>query len=80
MSLLGYPIVIDEYMADLGSNTHPVFFGDLSRGYEIVSNFDTRITVDEISTKGYVSYYVRSYLGGCVTAGEAVKAIKCATS
>ena len=80
MSILGYPIVIDEFCADLGSNTFPVFFGDFSAGYELVSNFETKLTVDEISTKGYYGYYVRSYLGGCVTAGEAVKVIKCAVS
>ena len=80
MSLLGYPVVIDEYVADLGYNTFPVFFGDFDAGYEIVSNFDTRITVDDISTKGYTAFYIRSYLGGCVTRGEAIKTIKAASS
>jgi len=80
MSLLGYPVVIDEYVADLGSNTFPVFFGDFDAGYEIASNFDTRITIDDISTKGYTAFYIRTYLGGCVTRGEGVKVIKCATS
>lgn len=78
MSLLGYPVVIDEYVDDLGADNFPIFFGDLNLAYEIVSNFDVRLTVDEISTKGYTAFYVRTYLGGAVTLGEGVKTIKCA--
>lgn len=52
MSLLGYEIAIDEYCDDLGTDNFPIFFGNYQSGYEIVANFQTRLTIDEISTKG----------------------------
>lgn len=79
-SLLGYPVEIEEAMPDLGSNTHPILFGDLSRAYELVSNFTMRVTRDEISTPGLIKLYARSYLGGTPTNTQAAKVIKAAAS
>jgi HK97 family phage major capsid protein len=80
MMLLGFPIVLDNHMDALGSNNFPVYFGDFDLGFEIASNFDIRVTVDELSTYGTTAFYCRSWLGGCSTLGSALKLVKCATS
>ena len=79
--LCGYPVWINEAMPDIGSNAHPVLFGDFRRGYVIADSFTTRITVDDnISTPGYVKWYARRRVGGAVRDDHAIRAIKCATS
>lgn len=79
-TLLGYAVEVEEAMPDLGSNAHPILFGDLRRAYEIVSNFTMRLTRDEVTTPGLIKLYARSYLGGTPTNTQAAKAVKCASS
>ena len=80
INLFGFEIVIDEFVADLGSNAIVAYFGQFDLAYEIVTNFEAKLTIDPYSTKGMESYYLRSFLGGMPTMGQAVKCIKCATS
>jgi HK97 family phage major capsid protein len=79
-TLLGYEVVVDEQMASIGANNFPVLFGDFSVGYELISNFEARITRDEISQPGYVKFYSRSYVGGITADSNAVKALKIAST
>lgn len=79
--LCGYPVVTDESMPDIGSNTLPVAFGDFRRGYLIADSFGLRVTVDDnVTTPGQVKLYVRKRVGGKVLDDNAIKVIKCAAS
>lgn len=79
-SLLGYSVIEMPSMPDIGANTFPVAFGDFEEGYVICDRAMLRITRDEITTPGYVKFYVRKRVGGIMTNDDAIKAIKCAAS
>lgn len=79
-ALCGYPVVIAEDMPDLGADAFPVAFGDFSRGYLIADQIGLRITVDDnITSPGYVKWYVRKRLGGKILDDNAIRLIKCET-
>ncbi|MBD8527919.1 phage major capsid protein [Pseudomarimonas arenosa] len=79
--LCGYPVVTDESMPDIGSNTFPMAFGDWRRGYLIADSFGLRVTLDDnITTPGQVKLYVRKRVGGKILDDNAIKLIKCAAS
>ncbi|GGB62995.1 phage capsid protein [Roseibium aquae] len=79
--LLGYPVAIDEAMPDIGTNTHPVAFGDFERAYTIVDLQGLRITLDDnVTTPGQLRWYIRRRVGGQVTDTHALRFIKCAAS
>jgi HK97 family phage major capsid protein len=77
-TLLGYPIVDDDNMDDLGANKYPVAFADFKRAYLIVDRIGTRVLRDPFSNKPYVSFYTTKRVGGGVQNFEAIKLLKCA--
>jgi len=78
-SLMGYPVVEMEGMADIGANAFPMAFGDFS-GYLITDRVGIRITVDPYTTPGYIKFYVRKRVGGKLKNDDKIKVIKCSTS
>lgn len=77
--LLGYPIVDDDNMPDVGANTFPVAFGNFRRGYLIVDRFGIRVLRDPYTNKPYVHFYTTKRVGGGVQNFEAIKLLKCST-
>lgn len=76
--LLGYPVAEMEDMEDIGSDNFPVAFGDFRSGYLICDLVGMRMTVDDnITTPGYVKFYIRKRVGGKLMKDEAIKVIKC---
>lgn len=79
--LLGYPVAIVESLDDIGTNALPIAFGDFRRGYIWAAHGGLRVTVDDnITTPGFVKYYLRRRVGGVVYDDYAVRVIKCAAS
>lgn len=78
--LLGYPVSESEEMPDKAAGTFPVAFGDFKAGYVLADLVGLRITRDEITTPGYVKWYVRKRLGGKIRMSQAIKLIKIAAS
>jgi HK97 family phage major capsid protein len=78
-TLLGYPIIDDDNMSDVGSNAYPVAFGDFSRGYLIVDRQGVRVLRDPYTNKPYVHFYTTKRVGGGVQNFEAIKLLKCST-
>jgi HK97 family phage major capsid protein len=74
--LLGYPVAESEEMPDKAANAFPVAFGDFKAGYLLCDLVGLRMTRDEITTPGYVKWYIRRRLGGKVMKSEAIKLIK----
>lgn len=75
-TLLGYPVVDDDNMSDIGANAFPIAFGDFRRGYLIVDRVGIRVLRDPYSNKPYVHFYTTKRVGGGVQHFEAIKLLK----
>ena len=72
MSLLGYPIMIDDYMDDVGANKFPVAF--IADGtYTIVDRMGISMLRDPYTQPRYVRFYTIKRVGGMITNYESVK-------
>lgn len=80
-TLLGYPVLEWEDMPSVGSNTFPIAFGDFRSGYTFCNRAGTSITVDDnITSPGWVKYYIRRRVGGKLRNDDAIKLVKCAAT
>lgn len=77
--LLGYPVVTDDFMPDLGAGKFPLAFGDFRRGYLIIDRRGTTVLRDPYTAKPYVKFYTTRRVGGGVQNFEAIKLLKCST-
>ncbi len=78
--LLGHPVVTDDFMPDLGSNTYPIAFGDFARAYYIVDRRGVSVLRDPYTAVPHVKFIGRRRVGGGIANFEALKLLKCATS
>ena len=79
-TFLGYGITEAEDMPVVGAGNFPLAFGDFREGYLICDRVGTRITRDEITTPGFVKFYVRKRVGGKLRNTQAIKLLKVAAS
>ncbi|AOZ06773.1 capsid protein [Cupriavidus malaysiensis] len=79
-TFLGYGITEAEDMPGVAANAFPVAFGDFKEGYLICDKVGMRITRDEITTPGFVKFYVRKRVGGKLRNTQAIKLLKIATA
>lgn len=79
-TMLGYPVVDDDNMPDVGSSKFPIAFGDFARGYLIVDRMGIRVLRDPFTNKPYVHFYTTKRVGGGVQNFEAIKLLKIAAS
>ena len=77
---MGYPVVEAEDMPVVAANAVPLAFGDFREGYLIADRVGMRITRDEITTPGYVKFYVRKRVGGKLRNTQAIKLLKIAAA
>lgn len=79
--LLGYPVTISEAMPDLVADAHPIAFGDFDRAYVLADRGGLRVTLDDnITTPGFVKWYIRRRVGGIAYDTHAVRFLKIAAS
>lgn len=79
-TFMGYGITEAEDMPAVGAGAFPIAFGDFREGYLICDRVGMRITRDEITTPGYVKFYVRRRVGGKIRNSQAIKVLKIATT
>ena len=79
-SFLGYPVVEAEDMPAVSAGNFALAFGDFREGYLIADRVGMRITRDEITTPGFVKFYVRKRVGGKLRNTQAIKLLKIAAS
>lgn len=79
-TFLGYTVVEAEDMPAVGAGNFPIAFGDFREGYLIADRVGMRITRDEITTPGFVKFYVRKRVGGKLRNTQAIKLLKIAAS
>lgn len=77
---MGYPVTEAEDMPIVAANAFPLAFGDFKEGYLVADRVGMRITRDEITTPGFVKFYVRKRVGGKVRNTQAIKLLKIATT
>jgi HK97 family phage major capsid protein len=78
--LLGYSVISDDNMPDIGAGEYPIAFADWNRGYLIVDRMGVRVLRDPYSSKPYVLFYTTKRVGGNVQDFAAIKVLKIATS
>lgn len=79
-SFMGYPITEAEDMPAVAANAFPLAFGDFRQGYLIADRVGMRITRDDITTPGFVRFYIRKRVGGKLRNTQAIKLLKIAAS
>lgn len=79
-TFLGYGITEAEDMPVVGAGAFPLAFGDFREGYLIADRVGTRITRDEITTPGFVKFYVRKRVGGKLRNTQAIKLLRISAS
>lgn len=79
-TFMGFGIVEAEDMPAVAANAFPLAFGDFREGYLIADRVGMRITRDEITTPGFVKFYVRKRVGGKLRNTQAIKLLKIATT
>ena len=79
-TFMGYGVTEMEDMPTVAANAFPLAFGDFREGYLIADRVGLRITRDEITTPGFVKFYVRRRVGGKLRNTEAIKLLKIAAS
>ena len=79
-TLLGYPVIECEDMADIGANSLSIAFGNFRAGYLIAERSETQIVRDPFTNKPYVHFYAVKRIGGGVVNSEAIKLMKFAAS
>lgn len=77
---LGFPVSEAEDMPAVGAGAFPLAFGDFKEGYLIADRVGMRMTRDEITTPGFVKFYVRKRVGGKLRNSQAIKLLKIAAS
>lgn len=79
-TLLGYPVVTDDFMPDTGANAYPIAFGDFKKAYYVVDRKGMSILRDPFTAVPYVKFVARRRVGGGIANFEALKLFKCAAS
>lgn len=75
-TFMGYAVTEAEDMPAVAANAFPLAFGDFKEGYLIADRVGIRITRDEITTPGYVKFYVRKRVGAKLRNTQAIKLLK----
>lgn len=79
-TFMGYGITEAEDMPAVGAGAFSLAFGDFKEGYLITDRVGMRITRDEITTPGFVKFYVRKRVGGKLRNTQAIKLLKIAAA
>lgn len=79
-TFMGFPITEAEDMPAVAANSFPVAFGDFKEGYLIVDRVGVRVTRDEVTSPGFVKFYVRKRVGGILRNTQAIKLLKIAST
>jgi HK97 family phage major capsid protein len=79
-TFVGYPITEAEDMPGVTGGAFPLAFGDFREGYLICDRVGMRMTRDEITSPGFVKFYIRKRVGGKLRNTQAIKLLKIASS
>ena len=72
-TLIGYPVVENEAMPDMGGTGAPIIFGDFGRAYLIVDRVGITVRRNPYQQEPFVYFYARKRVGGMLQDSEALK-------
>lgn len=75
-TLLGYPVYLDEQLADIGAGAYPIMFGNMAQAFTMVMRNDARFLRDPFTQKGFMLLYAYLRVGGALVNSEALKVMK----
>jgi len=76
-SILGFPIVLSDYMPVYAPGANAIAFGAWDRGYQLVDRVPRMsVTVDPYSNPGFVRFYCRRRIYGGVLNADAIKILQ----
>lgn len=75
-SILGFPVLEFEDMADPATDSLSIAFGNMGEAYQIVDRQGIRVLRDPYTNKPYVHFYTTRRTGGDVVNFEAIKLIE----
>lgn len=78
--VLGVPVIVDDNMPVIGSNSYSIAYGNFRRAYRIVDRRGISLIRDNLTSKGTTKFNFRKRVGGGVKNFEAVKLMKFASS
>lgn len=78
--VLGVPVVIDDNMPAIGSNSYSIAYANFNRAYRIVDRKGITLIRDNLTTKGTTKFNLRKRVGGGLKNFEAIKLMKFAGS
>ncbi len=78
--LLGYPIVIDDYLPDVASASNPIIFGDMKAGYAVLDRPGIGVVRDDLTNKPFIGLYSTKRVGGLVQDYRALKVLTIAVT
>lgn len=78
-TLLGFRVVLSEYMPDVDAGTYPIMLINGQNAYTKIRNKGIKVLADPYSEKGQVLLYTTERVGGQVTNFEAIKLLKIGT-
>jgi HK97 family phage major capsid protein len=79
-TFMGYPVTEAEDLPVVAANAFPLAFGDFKEGYLICDRVGMRMTRDEITSPGFVKFYVRKRVGGRLRNTQAIKLLRISTT
>lgn len=79
-NLLGYNVVTDDFMPDIGANAFPIAFGDFKQAYYVIERKGVAVLRDQVTAFPHVRFLARRRVGGGIAKFEAVKLFKIATA
>lgn len=79
-TLLGYSVVTDDFMADIGANAYPIAFGDFKQAYYVVERKGIAVLRDAATAFPHVRFLARRRVGGGIAKFEALKLFKIAAA
>lgn len=77
-SILGYPVIVEDYMPDVAADSLPIIFGDLSKAYALC-NIDENMIVDPYTLDGAVQFKHEQRKGDIVQHNDAIVIVKVST-
>jgi HK97 family phage major capsid protein len=75
---MGFPITEAEDMPAVATGNFPLAIGDFREGYLIADRVGVRVTRDEITSPGFVKFYIRKRVAGKLRNTQAIKLLKIA--
>lgn len=78
--VLGAPVVVDDNMPVIASNSYSIAYGNFKRAYRIVDRKGIALIRDNITAKGTTKFNFRKRVGGGIRNFEAIKLMKFASS